>query len=64
MEPERIVGVSLLDGRHCSGEIMIRVVAALLAREVAAVGQVVFQRGKFDHRLVAVRVRIDCQAHR
>jgi hypothetical protein len=43
MGPERIVGVSLLDGRHRSGEMMIRVVAALLAREVAAVGQVVFQ---------------------
>jgi len=38
MGPERIVGVSLLDGRHRAGEMMIRVVAALLAREVAAVG--------------------------
>lgn len=45
MGPERIVGVSLLDGRHHAGEMMIRIVAALLAREIATVGQVVFQRG-------------------
>jgi hypothetical protein len=27
------------------------------------VGQVVFQRGQFDHRWVAVRVRIDWRTH-
>ncbi len=46
MGPERIVGIGLLDGWHRADEMMIRVVAALLARQVAAVGKVVFQRGK------------------
>ncbi len=32
VRPERIVGISLLDGRHRAGEMMIRIVAALLAR--------------------------------
>lgn len=45
MGPERIVRIGLLDGWHRADEMMIRVVAALLARQVAAVGQVVFQRG-------------------
>lgn len=55
MGPERIVGIGLLDGWHRACEMMIRVMAALLAREVATVGQVVFQRGKRQtvvHRLV------------
>ena len=45
MRPERIVRVGLLDGRHRADKMMIRVVAALLAREVATVRQVVLQRG-------------------
>ena len=63
VRPERIVDISLLDGWYCSGEMMIRVVAALLARKVAAVGQMIFQRRQFDHRWVAVWVGIAGRAH-
>lgn len=44
--PERILAVWLIDGRHHAGEVMARVMAALLTREVAAVSKAVLQRGQ------------------
>lgn len=61
--PTRIVCIGLLDARHCAGEVVVRVMAALLAREVATVCEMVFQCRQFDHRLVALITKVTWRTH-